>query len=92
MLWFNIILSILMLVISWGVISARCIAEADAKFAKELDNEIKPLWVGSLFGFVGIVVAHGISPLAFWIATAALMFNFLFGYFAYKHELKENKK
>ena len=92
MRWFNIILSVVMLIISWGAITGRSIAEADPKFAKELGNEIKPLWVGSLIGFIGVVVAHGISQFAFWIAVATLMFNFLFGYFAYKHEVKVNKK
>ena len=92
MWWLNVIFSAMMLIMSWGVIAARCIAEADPKFAKDLGDEIKPLWVGSLLGFGGVAIAQAISPIAFWIATFILMGNFLFGYFAYKHELKVNKK
>ena len=93
MWWFNVILSIIMLIISWGAIAARCIAEADKEFAKQLGDEIKPLWVGALVGFVGVILAHSISQFAFWTAVVVLMGNFLFGYFAYKHELNRvNKK
>ena len=93
MWWFNVILSIIMLILSWGAIAARCIAEADKEFAKQLDGEIKPLWVGALIGFVGVILAHGVSPIAFWISVSVLMGNFLFVFFVYKHEFnKVNKK
>ena len=93
MWWFNVILSIIMLILSWGAIAARSIAEVDKEFAKQLGDEIKPLWVGALIGFVGVILAHGVSPIAFWISVSVLMGNFLFGYFVYKHEFnKVNKK
>ena len=84
MWWFNVILSIAMLIVSWGAIAARSIAEVDKEFAKQLGDEIKPLWVGALVGFVGVILAHGVSPIAFWISASVLMGNFLFGYFVYK--------
>ena len=77
-----------MLILSWGVIATRCIAEADKEFAKQLGDEIKPLWVGALVGFVGVILAHGVSPITFWIFASVLMGNFLFGYFVYKHNKK----
>ena len=57
----------------------------------ELEDDIKPVGVGALFGIIGVILAHPVSPLAFWIAAAVLMFNFLFGYFAYKYKLKTNQ-